>query len=44
MDLAVHAAFADASCDQLGVLGPEIEDQDAVRVDIRRPHHGDLLS
>ena len=38
MDLAVNAAFADASCDQLGVLGPEIEDQDAVRVNVGRAH------
>ena len=38
MDLAVDAAFADAARDQLRVLGAEVEDQDAVRVDVRRPH------
>jgi hypothetical protein len=38
MDLAVDAVFADAARDQLGVLGPEIEDQDAVRVNVGRAH------
>ena len=40
VDLAVHAAFADASSDQLGVLGPEIEDQDAMRMNVGRAHRG----
>ena len=35
MDLAVHAALAHAARDQLRVLRAEVEDQDAVRVDVR---------
>jgi hypothetical protein len=38
MDLAVDADLADAPRDELGVLRPEVEDQDAVRVDVGRPH------
>jgi hypothetical protein len=34
MDLAVHAQLAYASGDELGVLRTEIQDQDAMRVDI----------
>ncbi|MNO91998.1 hypothetical protein D3C76_835590 [compost metagenome] len=34
MQLAVHADFAHAAGDQLGVLGTEIEDQDAVSVNV----------
>jgi len=44
MDLAVDAAFADATRDELGVLRPEIEDQDAMRVDVGRSHRGRGLS
>ena len=44
MDLAVDAALAHASRDQLGVLGPEVEDQDPVRVDVGRSHAIDGLS
>ena len=44
MDLAVDAAFADTARDQLRVLGPEIEDQDAVCVDIGRAHRRSLLN
>jgi hypothetical protein len=35
MDFRVHAAFAHPSGDQLGVLAAEVEDQDAIRVDVR---------
>ncbi|MDT4862520.1 hypothetical protein FQZ97_971790 [compost metagenome] len=38
MDLAVHTDFAHAAGDQLGVLGTEVEDQDAVGVDILMGH------
>ena len=37
MDLAIDAAFAHAARDQLRVLRAEVEDQDAVRVDVGRP-------
>jgi hypothetical protein len=35
MDLAVHADLTHAPRDQLSVLRAEIENQDAVRVDVR---------
>ena len=35
MDLAVDAAFAHAPRDQLRVLRAEVENQDAMRVDVR---------
>jgi hypothetical protein len=34
MDLAVHADLAHAARDQLGVLGAEIEDQDAIGMNV----------
>ena len=40
MDLAIHAVLADAPRDQLRVLRTEVEDEDAMRVDVRRVHGG----
>jgi hypothetical protein len=37
MDLAEHTELAHAACDELGVLRPEVEYQNPVGVDIRRP-------
>ena len=34
MQFAVHADFTHAAGDQLGVLGTEVEDQDAVGVNV----------
>ncbi|MCY1456806.1 hypothetical protein D9M71_740500 [compost metagenome] len=34
VQFAVHADFAHAAGDQLGVLGTEVEDQDAVSVNV----------
>ena len=34
VDLRIHAEFAHAARDQLGVLGTEIENEDPVRVNI----------
>jgi hypothetical protein len=36
-DLAVHADLAHAARDQLRILRPEVEDQDSMGVDVRRP-------
>ncbi len=38
MQLAVHADLAHAAGDQLGVLGTEVENQNAVSVDVRMRH------
>ena len=38
VNLAVHARFTDAPRDQLGVLGPEVDDQKSLDMDIVR--HG----
>ncbi len=35
IDLAIHAQLAHATRDELRVLGPEVENQDAVSVDVR---------
>src|SRR4029077_12195280 len=35
VDLAVHPELAHAARDQLGVLGTEVEDQNAVRMNVR---------
>jgi hypothetical protein len=35
MDLAVDAKFAHAARDQLGVLRTEVQNEDAVRVNVR---------
>jgi len=40
VDLAVDAALAHAARDELGHLGPEIDDEDAVGVGGRRRHGG----
>jgi hypothetical protein len=42
MDLAVHARLAHAARDQLRVLGPEVEDQDPVGMDVGRADRRDL--
>ena len=36
MNFAVDAAFADAPCNQLRVLRTEVEDQNAMGVNVRR--------
>ena len=33
-DFAVDTDFTDAACDELGVLGPEVEDQDAIGMNV----------
>ncbi|MNG03998.1 hypothetical protein D3C84_871020 [compost metagenome] len=38
VQLAIHADLAHAAGDQLGVLGTEVEDQDAVGVNVRMGH------
>ena len=38
MDLAVNANLTDPAGDQLGVLGTEVQNQDAVRMDILQGH------
>jgi len=38
MQLAIHADLAHAASDQLGVLGTEVEDQDAVGVNVLVSH------
>ncbi len=42
MDFRVHAAFANTACDQLRVLSTEIEDQQAMRVNVRLLCGGDI--
>jgi hypothetical protein len=42
MNLAVDARLAHAARDQLGVLRPEVEDQDPVSVDVGRADGRDL--
>ena len=34
IDLTIHAEFAHASCNQLGVLGTEIQDQEPVSMNV----------
>ena len=34
VDFRIHAEFAHAACDQLRVLGTEIENQDPVRMNV----------
>ncbi len=42
MDFRIHAAFANAARDQLRVLSTKIEDQHAMRVDVRLLCGGDI--
>ena len=44
VDLGVHVRLAHAPCDELGVLGPEIEDDDPVGVDVSGGGQGRVLS
>ena len=44
MDLAVDAALADAARDELGELGAEVQDQDAIAVRIRGHQRGILAA